>query len=66
MRIILITAALVLQMIDSVNTSFQQRYSALERSFWDVAAYHTGNMEAYFLTKNPAISGLLYKVGRLQ
>jgi len=54
MRIILITAALVLQMIDSVNTSFQQRYSALERSFWDVAAYHTGNMEAYFLTKNPA------------
>ena len=23
------------------------------RSFWDNAAYHTGNMEVYFLTKKP-------------
>ena len=36
-------------MIIQVNDYWQQHHSPLERSFWDVAAYHTGNMEAYRL-----------------
>ena len=36
-------------MITLVNDYWQQYHSPLERSFWDVAAYHTGNMEAYRL-----------------
>ncbi|MCF0203242.1 MAG: glycoside hydrolase family 88 protein [Bacteroidaceae bacterium] len=35
-----------------VNNHWQQTHSYQERAFWDVAAYHTGNMEAYKLTGN--------------
>lgn len=42
----------VLNIINKVNGYWQQNNSPKQRSFWDVAAYHTGNMEAYFLTKN--------------
>ncbi len=38
--------------IDRVNTYWQTNNPAEATSFWDVAAYHTGNMEAYFLTGN--------------
>ncbi len=38
--------------IDKVNTYWQTNNKAEVRSFWDNAAYHTGNMEAYFLTGN--------------
>ena len=37
------------EIITVVNDYWQQHHSPLERSFWDVAAYHTGNMEAYRL-----------------
>ena len=40
----------VLKTIDLVNTYWQTNNPAEVRSFWDNAAYHTGNMEAYFLT----------------
>lgn len=40
----------VIAMIDKVNTYWQQNNSPETRSFWDNAAYHTGNMEAYKLT----------------
>lgn len=38
--------------IDRVNTHWQTHNKPEVRPFWDNAAYHTGNMEAYFLTKN--------------
>lgn len=38
-----------IEIITKVNDYWQQHRSPLERSFWDVAAYHTGNMEAYRL-----------------
>jgi unsaturated rhamnogalacturonyl hydrolase len=38
--------------IDKVNSYWQTQHPEPGRAFWDVAAYHTGNMEAYFLTKN--------------
>ncbi|MBP3849728.1 MAG: DUF2264 domain-containing protein [Prevotella sp.] len=41
----------ILQLIDKVNTSWQSRHPAEVRAFWDEAAYHTGNMEAYKLTR---------------
>lgn len=41
-----------LAMIDKVNTYWQSRTPAQEWSFWNVAAYHTGNMEAYKVTGN--------------
>jgi unsaturated rhamnogalacturonyl hydrolase len=40
--------------IDKVNTYWQSHKPATEWAFWDVAAYHTGNMEAYRVTRNPA------------
>ena len=40
----------VLAIIDRVNTYWQANNPAEVRSFWDNAAYHTGNMEAYLLT----------------
>lgn len=41
--------------IANVNNSWQKRHPAnRDRAFWDPAVYHTGNMEAYFLTKNKA------------
>lgn len=42
----------VLAMINNVNSYWQKANPPQQRAFWDVAAYHTGNMAAYFLTKN--------------
>ena len=42
----------VRKIIDKVNTYWQTHNKPEVRSFWDNAAYHTGNMEAYFLTGN--------------
>lgn len=44
----------VLQIIDKVNGYWQQQHTPQVRSFWDEAAYNTGNMEAYAITKNEA------------
>lgn len=41
-------------MIEKVNNHWQANNPAETWSFWDNAAYHTGNMEAYFLTGNDA------------
>jgi unsaturated rhamnogalacturonyl hydrolase len=42
----------VTAIVHQVNQYWQSKNPPQNRSFWDVAAYHTGNMEAYFLTKN--------------
>ncbi|SFQ44063.1 hypothetical protein SAMN05444144_104306 [Flavobacterium akiainvivens] len=42
----------VRKIIDRVNTYWQSQNVAETRSFWDNAAYHTGNIEAYMLTGN--------------
>ena len=42
----------VLKIINKVNTYWQNHDKPESRAFWDNAAYHTGNMEAYFLTGN--------------
>lgn len=42
----------VRKIIDRVNQHWQAENKPEVRSFWDNAAYHTGNMEAYFLTGN--------------
>lgn len=42
----------ITSIIDKVNTTWQERNPNPGRAFWDNAAYHTGNMEAYFVTKN--------------
>ena len=39
----------VKDVIRKVNTYWQQNNKAEVRSFWDNAAYHTGNMEVYKL-----------------
>jgi len=44
----------VLKIIDQVNTYWQTANPVHGRAFWDNAAYHTGNMEAYALTKKEA------------
>ena len=44
----------VRQIIDKVNQYWQLNNKAESSSFWHNAAYHTGNMEAYFLTGNDA------------
>ncbi len=41
-------------LIDKVNNYWQTNNPAEVNPFWDNAAYHTGNMEAYFLTGNDA------------
>ena len=38
-----------IEIITKVNDYWQHNHSPLVRSFWDEAAYHTGNMEAYRL-----------------
>lgn len=43
----------VIGIIHKVNNYWQARHPKHGRAFWDNAAYHTGNMEAYFLTKDP-------------
>lgn len=42
----------VLTIIEKVNNHWQQNHSPLQWSFWDEAAYHTGNMAAYEVTGN--------------
>lgn len=44
----------VLNIIDQANTYWQTTNPVHGRAFWDNAAYHTGNMEAYALTKKEA------------
>jgi unsaturated rhamnogalacturonyl hydrolase len=44
----------LLQVIHTVNNYWQKANPVHGRAFWDNAAYHTGNMEAYALTKNEA------------
>lgn len=44
----------VRKIIERVNDYWQANNQPRVRSFWDHAAYHTGNMEAYFLTGNEA------------
>lgn len=41
----------VAQVINKVNGYWQETNSNHGWAFWDVAAYHTGNMEAYKVTK---------------
>ena len=42
----------LLRIIHKVNRHWQENNSPQVRSFWDNAAYHTGNMEVYELTGN--------------
>ncbi|MFC5282652.1 glycoside hydrolase family 88 protein [Pedobacter alpinus] len=44
----------VLAAINKANTYWQQQNKPQQWAFWDHAAYHTGNMEAYEITKNEA------------
>lgn len=44
----------VREIIDKVNVAWQSSHSPEGTPFWHNAAYHTGNMEAYFLTGNEA------------
>lgn len=44
----------VSDIIIKVNNTWQQNHPRQERTFWDPAVYHTGNMEAYRLLRNPA------------
>lgn len=46
-------AADVRALIDRVNTHWQKTHPAGQGSFWHVAAYHTGNIEAWKLTGDP-------------
>lgn len=41
-------------LIHKVNGYWQSHHSPSTSAFWDHAAYHTGNMEAYFLTRDSA------------
>ncbi len=45
-------SAQVREIIAKVNNHWQQTHSPETSPFWHPAAYHTGNMEAYFLTGN--------------
>lgn len=49
-----LTREQVAEVITKVNDYWQTHNKAEVRSFWDNAAYHTGNMEAYHLLKNEA------------
>ena len=42
----------VISTIEKVNTYWQSTHPTPGNPFWDVAAYHTGNMEAYAVTGN--------------
>ena len=46
-------SAQVRDLIDKVNTHWQSTHPAEGTPFWHNAAYHTGNMEAYFLIAKP-------------
>ncbi|VBB44755.1 conserved exported hypothetical protein [uncultured Paludibacter sp.] len=43
----------LINILQKVNNYWQSTHSNPGNSFWDNAAYQTGNMEAYFITKNP-------------
>ena len=43
-------ARAVRQMIVKVNDAWQRKHAPEVRAFWDEAAYHTGNIEAYRIT----------------
>lgn len=43
----------VRETISKVNDKWQREHNPETTPFWHVAAYHTGNMEAYKLTGNP-------------
>lgn len=45
----------VLKIIGKVNDYWQKNNPPQVNAFWDNAAYHTGNMEVYFLTKDTAV-----------
>ena len=45
-------SAQVRRAIERVNNHWQANHAPTTNAFWDNAAYHTGNMEAYFLTGN--------------
>lgn len=42
----------VIEVMAKVNNHWQNEHPEHGRAFWDNAAYHTGNMEAYFVTGN--------------
>nr|WP_315197463.1 glycoside hydrolase family 88 protein [uncultured Flavobacterium sp.] len=42
----------VISIIDKVNSHWQNTHPEFGNAFWNVAAYHTGNMEAYKVTQN--------------
>ena len=42
----------IISTIEKVNNYWQSEHPEPGKPSWDVAAYHTGNMEAYFVTKN--------------
>lgn len=42
----------IIDIINKVNNYWQNNNPNPGRAFWDNAAYHTGNMEAYTVTKN--------------
>lgn len=44
----------IVSLIEKVNDHWQAKNPATVRAFWDVAAYHTGNMEAYAITRKAA------------
>lgn len=44
----------VSDIIVGVNNTWQKNHPRQERTFWDAAVYHTGNMEAYKLLRVPA------------
>ncbi|MFC3198651.1 glycoside hydrolase family 88 protein [Parapedobacter deserti] len=48
----LLKEEVVLEVIYRVNDYWQHHYKPEERAFWDVAAYHTGNMAAHAVTQN--------------
>ncbi len=43
----------VVEIIHKVNECWQKKHPQPGNSFWDNAAYHTGNMEVFFLTGHP-------------
>ena len=49
------TTGEVKDVIHRVNTYWQTNNPAEVRSFWDNAAYHTGNIEVYKLLRDPAM-----------
>ena len=48
------TKASVLAALNLANTYWQGTHAPQQWAFWDQAAYHTGNMEAYAITGNEA------------